>query len=283
MPTGAHAARHRVAESRPAPTTGPDHWHRMEADDVLHALKTSRKGLSSVEAEHRLTAHGLNALPAGGGTKLWAAIVSQLEDVMIVVLLGAAVIAWAAGDMADAALIAAVVVINLALGLGQHLRAERAVAALRELEEPVATVRRDGRVLNVPSVRLVPGDLVLLEAGDRVPADGRLLEAVQLRVDESSLTGESVPADKHVRRLQAVAPPLGDRTNMAYMGTTVAAGRGAAVVTETGLSAELGRIAGLLQTVEEPPTPLQRRLNELGKRLALATVILTSLVFAVGV
>jgi Ca2+-transporting ATPase len=255
----------------------------MEVDEVLHALKASRKGLSSIEAQHRLAQHGPNALPVGGGTGLWAALVSQVEDVMILVLLAAAVIAWAVGDVGDAGLIAAVVVINLALGLSQHYRAERAVAALRQLEEPLATVRRDGRVLRIPSAHLVPGDLVLIEAGDRVPADGRLIEAVQLRIDESSLTGESVPATKHIRRLQAEAPPLGDRINMAYMGTTVVAGRAAAVVTETGMAAELGRIAGLLQAVEEPQTPLQRRLNHLGKRLAVATVALTALVFAVGV
>jgi Ca2+-transporting ATPase len=254
----------------------------MDVETVLHALKVSRKGLSSVEAEQRLTRHGLNTLPAKGRTRLWSLIAVQIKDVMILVLLAAALIAWAAGDVGDAVLITVVVVINLALGLGQHYRAERAVAALRELEKPVATVRRDGRILSVPSTHLVPGDIMLLEAGDRVPADGRLMESVQLRINESSLTGESVPASKHTRRLHAGAIPLGDRADMVFMGTTLVAGRAAAIVTETGMAAELGKIAGLLQAVEESPTPLQRRLNHLGKRLAVATVVLTGLVFVVG-
>jgi Ca2+-transporting ATPase len=254
----------------------------MDVEEVLHALKTSRKGLSSTEAEQRLARHGFNTLPAAERTRLWSMVIGQLSDVTILVLLSASLIAWIAGDVGDALLIAVVVLINLALGLSQHYRAERAVAALRELEKPLATVRRDGKILSVPTAHLVPGDIVLVEAGDRVPADGRLLEAVQLRVNESSLTGESVPASKHVRKLQRETVPIGDRADMAFMGTTLAAGRAAVIVTETGMAAELGRIAGLLQTVEEPPTPLQRRLNHLGKRLAAATVALTAVVFAVG-
>lgn len=254
----------------------------MDVDEVLHALKTSRKGLSSAAAEQRLARHGFNTLPDTERTRLWSMVIGQLSDVTILVLLGASLIAWIAGDVGDALLIAVVVLINLALGLSQHYRAERAVAALRELEKPLATVRRDGKILSVPTTHLVPGDIVLVEAGDRVPADGRLLEAVQLRVNESSLTGESVPATKHVRKLRREAVPIGDRADMAFMGTTLAAGRAAVIVTETGMAAELGKIAGLLQTVEEPPTPLQRRLNHLGKRLAAATVILTAVVFAVG-
>jgi Ca2+-transporting ATPase len=271
------AADHDPATSRPAP-----HWHAMDVEEVLHALKTSRKGLSSVEAEQRLTRHGLNTLPVKDRSRLWSLVVSQVSDVMILVLLAAAMIAWAAGDVGDAVLIGVVVVINLALGLGQHYRAERAVAALRELEKPVATVRRDERILGVPSTHLVPGDIMLVEAGDRVPADGRLIEAIQLRINESSLTGESVPASKHVRRLHLGAIPIGDRADMVFMGTTVAAGRATVIVTETGMTSELGKIAGMLQAVEEPPTPLQRRLNHLGKRLAVATVVLTTLVFVVG-
>lgn len=257
-------------------------WYGMDVEDALRALRTSRQGLSSVEAEHRLGGYGLNTLPVKDRARLWSLVVGQISDVMILVLVAAAIIAWAAGDAGDAVLISVVVVINLALGLGQHYRAERAVAALRELERPVATVRRDGRIVGVPSSHVVPGDIMVLEAGDRVPADGRLIEALQLLVNESSLTGESVPASKHVRTLHRDAIAIGDRADMVFMGTTVAAGRAAAVVTETGMAAELGKIAGLLQSVHEPPTPLQRRLNHLGKRLAVATVVLTALVFAVG-
>lgn len=281
MPT-AFQTRERRPDDHDGATRPHAPWYRMDLEEVLHALKTTRQGLSSVEAARRLARHGPNALPATDRTRLWSVVAGQISDVMVLVLLAAAAVAWAAGDAGDAALITVVVVINLSLGLGQHYRAERAVAALRELEKPVATVLRDGRMLSVPSTHLVPGDVMVVEAGDRVPADGRIMEAIQLRVNESSLTGEAVPAEKHARRIHADGIPIGDRADMVYMGTTVAAGRAVAIVTETGMAAELGKIAGLLQAVEQPPTPLQRRLDHLGRRLAVATVALTALVFAVG-
>ncbi|HSJ55094.1 MAG TPA: cation-translocating P-type ATPase, partial [Anaerolineae bacterium] len=194
----------------------------------------------------------------------------------------AAIISAALGDWKDAIAILAIVVLNAALGFSQEYRAEKAIAALKQLAVPTVRVRRDGHVAEISAHSLVPGDVALLEAGVLVPADGRLLEAVNLRVEEASLTGESEPVEKHTAPLQGVDLQVGDRVNMAYLGTVVTYGRGTVLVTETGMKTELGRIADMIQGVERSPTPLQTRLDKLGRDLALAALGIVAVVFVLG-
>ncbi len=260
-----------------------ERWYGLNVDEALGRLNTSRLGLGSAEAERRLAHHGLNVLKDEEHKGIRPLVVRQVSDIMTVILAAAAAIAWVTGDATDAVMIAVIVVMNASLGFSQEYRAERALAALRKLEHPQVTVRRDGEAVRVPSSNVVPGDIVVLAAGDRVPADGRLIEAVRVQIDESSLTGESIPVTKHVGALHAADVPLGDRVNLVFMGTTVLTGRARAVVTETGMRAELGRIARLLQTVEVSKTPLQRRLAQLGTWLAVAVVAATAVLFVTGV
>ena len=201
---------------------------------------------------------------------------------MVVILIVAAVVSGALGDWKDAIAILAIVVLNAVLGFSQEFRAEKAMAALKQLAVPTVKVRRDGHVIEISARDLVPGDVVLLEAGALVPADGRLLESFNLRVDEAALTGESEPVEKHTRALDRAELPVGDRLNMVYMGTIVTYGRGAAIITETGMNTELGRIAELIQTVERESTPLQRRLEQLGRGLAVAALVIVAVVFVLG-
>jgi Ca2+-transporting ATPase len=205
-----------------------------------------------------------------------------MTAVMVVILIVAAVISAFLGDYKDTIAIMAIVVLNSILGFTQEYRAEKAMAALKKLAVPTVKVRRDGHVREVSARELVPGDVVLLEAGALVPADGRLLESANLRVQESALTGESEPVEKNPEALATEDLPLGDRRNMVYMGTVVTYGRGLAVVVETGMKTELGRIAEMIQTVEREPTPLQRRLEQLGRGLAIAALVIVAVVFALG-
>jgi P-type Ca2+ transporter type 2C len=258
------------------------HWYRMTADQVLGELESSEEGLSVAEAERRLSLHGSNLLKEEHGRGIWPILLRQFTDVMILILLAAVAISWAMGSLTDAAMILVIVILNAALGFAQEYRAEKALAALKRLEQPQVVVRRDGKMVEIPSRELVPGDVMALEAGRRVSADGRLIEAVQLKLDEAHLTGESVAASKHTRTLHRDDIPLGDRENMIFMGTTVLTGHAWAVVTETGMKTEIGKIAHLLQTVEERRTPLQIRLAYLGKWLAAAALAMTAAIFIAG-
>ena len=257
-------------------------WHRLTAAQALVVLESGPEGLSSAEAARRLSAGGQNILQEADGKNPGSILLRQFTDLMIVILLIAAAIAWAMADAADTAMILAIVVLNAALGFSQEYRAERALSALKKLEQPQALVRRAGAYLQIPARDLVPGDIVAVEAGQKVPADGRLIEAVQLKIDESQLTGESAPAEKESQPLNREEVPLGDQSNRIFLGTAVMTGHGWAVVTETGMRTELGRIAALLQTVEDRKTPLQRRLAALGKRLAAAALIMTAVIFVAG-
>lgn len=257
-------------------------WHRLSAAQALTVLESASEGLSQAEAAKRLSVYGENLLKEAEGKRPWSILLRQFTDLMIVILLIAAAIAWAMGDFTDTAMILVIVVLNAALGFSQEYRAERALSALKRLEQPQVLVRREGIYLQVPSRELVPGEVVAIEAGQKVPADGRLIEAVQLKIDESQLTGESVPVEKELPALNREEVPLGDQANRVFMGTTVMTGHGWAVVTETGMRTELGRIASLLQTVEDRQTPLQIRLAAMGKRLAAAALIMTAVIFAAG-
>ncbi|HIQ01071.1 MAG TPA: cation-translocating P-type ATPase [Anaerolineales bacterium] len=258
-------------------------WYRLEETEVLSALETHpEQGLSQAEAERRLAEHGPNELIERGVKSPWRILWEQLTTVMVIILIVSAVISAFLGDYKDAVAIMAIVVLNGILGFTQEYRAEKAMAALKKLAVPTVKVRRDGQVRQISARELVPGDVVLLEAGGLVPADGRLVECVNLRTQEAALTGESEPVEKHSDPFTKPDLPLGDRRNMVYMGTVVTYGRGLAVVTETGMRTELGHIADIIQTVEREPTPLQRRLEQLGRGLALAALAIVAVVFALG-
>ncbi len=261
----------------------PPRWHTLTGDVVAATHASSlQTGLGNAEAARRLEAQGSNTLPEGRRRGPARILLAQFADFMVIVLVAAAVLAGFVGEPEDTVAIVAIVVLNAILGFVQEYRAERALAALRSLTAQQARVRRDGRTRTIPASELVTGDLVLLEAGNVVPADLRLSEAVQLRMDEAALTGESHPAEKATRVLPDGELPLGDRCNMAYKGTTVSSGRGEGIVIATALQTELGRIAALLQGTEEVKTPLQRRLTRLAQRLALAALALCAVIFGVG-
>jgi Ca2+-transporting ATPase len=237
-----------------------------------------------------LDEHGPNELVERGLKSSWRILLEQFTGLLVIILIVAAVVSVVLGDWKDATAILAIVLLNAALGFSQEFRAEKAMAALKQLAVPTVRVRRDGHVVEILALDLVPGDVVLLETGALVPADGRLLESVNLRVEEAALTGESEPVEKHTRALDQPDPsgtseqviPVGDRRNMIFMGTAVAYGRGVAVVTATGMNTELGRIAELIQDVEREPTPLQRRLEQLGRGLAVAALVIVAVVFVLG-
>jgi len=258
-------------------------WYRQETTEVIESLATDgQAGLTPAEAQRRLAEHGPNELVERGLKSPWLILWEQLTGLMVLILIVAAVVSGALGDWKDAIAILAIVVLNAVLGFSQEFRAEKAMAALKQLAVPTVKVRRGGHVVEISASELVPGDIVLLETGGLVPADGRLLESVNLRVEEAALTGESEPVEKHARVLDRPELTVGDRLNMVYMGTVVTYGRGVAIVTATGMDTELGRIAELIQTVEREPTPLQRRLEQLGKGLAVAALGIVAVVFILG-
>jgi P-type Ca2+ transporter type 2C len=258
-------------------------WHTSETEEVLDALGTdAASGLSDEEAARRLAERGPNELEDKGTKKPWVILWEQFTEVMIVILIVAAVVSAFLGDYEDSIAIAAIVVLNAVLGYTQEYRAERAMAALKRLSAPHVKVRREGHVRETSASELVPGDVVLLEAGNLVPADGRLLEEANLRVQESALTGESEPVDKDPAALEEEDTPLAERTGMVYSSTVVASGRGLFVVTETGMATELGKIAAMIQATESEQTPLQRRMNQVGKVLALAALVIVGVVFVLG-
>jgi P-type Ca2+ transporter type 2C len=258
-------------------------WHTLEAAEVPRTLETNAEsGLSSEEAAHRLEEQGPNELEDRGGRGVWALLWEQFTSALIVILIVAAVVSAFLGDYEDSIAIAVIVVLNAVLGFGQEYRAERAMAALKQLSAPTVKVRREGHVREVSARELVPGDVVLLEAGNLVPADGRLLEGSNLRVQEAALTGESEPVEKASAALGEEDLPLGERAGMVYSSTVVSKGRGLYVVTETGMATELGKIASMIQTAGQEQTPLQRRLDHVGKVLALAALAIVGVVFALG-
>ena len=258
-------------------------WHQLDPSAVLRESGTDAAiGLTEPEAARRLTQHGRNELTGTGIRSPWRILWDQLTAFMVVILIVAAVVSALLADYKDAAAIGAIVLLNAMLGFSQEYRAEKAMAALRKLSVPLSRARRAGEVREVSSLDLVPGDIVFLEAGNFVAADGRVLESADLQTHEAALTGESEPIRKSVAAIDKPDMPLGDRRNMVYRGTFVTAGRGTAVVTETGMRSELGRIAALIQTVEQEATPLQRRLEQLGKGLAGAALSIVAVIFVLG-
>ena len=240
-------------------------------------------GLTDSEARKRLDRYGPNVVADRGGRSAWRALLAQFTGVLTLVLFAAAVLSVFLGDLLDAGAILAIVVLNAALGFFQEHRAEQSMAALKRMAAPVVRVRRDGRVQEISARALVPGDVVLLETGNVVPADARLLQGTTLRVQEAALTGESEAVEKDAGLVFETARALGDRRNMVYSGTVVSYGHGEGIVTATGMATELGKVADLLQSVEQEQTPLQKRLDQLGRQLAAAALVLVIVVFALGV
>ncbi|MBQ2817055.1 MAG: cation-translocating P-type ATPase [Clostridia bacterium] len=261
-----------------------------DKEAVLHEIGSNEQGLSSSEAKKRLEANGKNKLDAAPGKSLIRRFLEQLTDPMIIILLAAAAISGVLAvieneSFADVIIILAVVIINAVLGVYQENKAEKAIEALQEMSAATSKVMRDGQVMTVHSEDLVVGDVVLLEAGDAVPADGRILQSASLKVEEAALTGESLPVTKFIDiinlREEQKDVPLGDRKNMVYMGSTVVYGRGVAVITATGMDTEMGKIAGALAQAEEGQTPLQIKLSQLSKILTWLVLGICVIVFGV--
>ena len=269
-------------EPRTTSSAADDASHVRDVSEVLATLGTSPAGLAADKAERRFDQHGPNELIDRGGKSPFAILWEQLTAVMVLILLAAAALSLALSKFLEAGSIFAIVLLFALLGFFQEYRAEKAIAALKRLAVPVVRVRRGGDMIEVDARRLVPGDIVLLEAGSVVPADLRLVESANLRIQEAALTGESEPVEKHTDALSGSDIALGDRLNMAYLGTQVSYGRGAGVVVGTGMGTQLGRIAHLLQEVSSGLTPLQQRLDAVGKRLAVAGVAVALLLIAIG-
>jgi Ca2+-transporting ATPase len=263
--------------------TKTSNWYQVSATEATQRLGVDpSSGLSSIEAANRQAKYGPNRLEETPPRSRWLLLLDQFKGVLILVLIGAAMLAAAIGDLADAAVILVVVVINAVLGFSQEHRAEKSLAALKKMLAPTAEVRRDGQTMTLSADALVPGDIVLLGSGDRVPADGRVIAAHSFEVDESSLTGESRTVGKQVDSLAGEDIPLAERANLFYMNTTVTRGRAEMVVTATGMNTELGLLAGMLGHAEESSTPLQIQLDDLGKRLALIAGIVVTFMLVAG-
>ena len=258
-------------------------WYKLETTEVLQRLGTdAARGLTSPEAVRLLAEFGPNEFVERGKRSPWRILWEQLTATMVIILIVAAILSGILGAFKDTIAIATIVVLYTFLGFIQEYRAEQAMAALKKLAVPIVKVYRNGQLREMSARELVPGDILQLETGNLIPADCRLLESVNLRIQEAALTGESEPVEKYTKALDIADLPLGDRRNMAHMGTVVTLGRGRAIVVATGMQTELGRIADLIQKVGQEQTPLQRRLDQLGRTLAVVGLVIAGLIFVLG-
>jgi Ca2+-transporting ATPase len=257
-------------------------FHQLSVSDTISELRSSLQGLTSEEALARLKTHGPNELVEKKRKGPLMMFLDQFKDFMILVLIAAAAISGVIGEPADTAAIIVIVLLNAVLGFTQEYRAEKAMQALKKMAASLAVVLRNNEHQTIAASELVPGDVVVLEAGRIVPADMRVIESARLRIEEAALTGESHPVEKHPQMLEQELLPLGDRKNMLYKGTIVTYGRGVGVVTATGMDTELGRIAAMIQGEEEGKTPLQKRLAAFGKKLAYSVLAICAIIFAAG-
>ena len=262
----------------------PQNFYNQKIEDVAQELETSSsQGLSVNQIEELRTKYGSNSLTSKKKISIWQRFLAQFKDFMIIVLIVAALLSgFVAQEWTDAAIIMIVVILNAVLGVFQETRSEEAINALKKMATPNAHVRRDGQIVEIPSTELVPGDVVLLEAGDVVPADLRLTLTKSLKIEESALTGESVPVDKTSDPVNEEKVALADQDNMAFANTNVTYGRGEGIVTETGMNTEVGKIATMLNNTDETDTPLKRNLNQLGKTLTIMILLICAVVFVVG-
>lgn len=258
-------------------------WHKMSKEEIISSLETDpHQGLSDDEVNKRLSEYGTNELKEEEKKSFLSKLIEQFSDFLILILIAAALISFFVGEGKDAIVILAIVVLNAFLGIYQEGKAEKSLEALKKMASPTAKVIRNGHLSEVPASTLVPGDIVSLDAGDIIPADLRLIESSNLKIEEASLTGESVPVEKDSSIVFQEDVSLGDRKNMAYMGTSITYGRGKGVVVETGHNTEIGKIATMIQTYEDEDTPLQKQLNKLGKFLGITTIVICIVVFLVG-
>lgn len=264
------------------PVKGGLNWHSLKSEEVLRTLQTDvGAGLANAEASRRLSVHGPNRLPERPPVPMWLRFLRQFKDFMILILLASTGVSFLLGEVADAFAIVLIVFLNAALGFAQESRAERSLQALKRLAAPRARVIREGRVMEVEAALVVPGDILMLESGDRVAADARILESFSLEADESALTGESVPVGKAAAPLPPEAP-LAERRNMVFQGSVITRGRGKAVVVATGAQTEMGGIADLMRSEEEESTPLQRRLEEMGRVLLVFCLAVSAFIGVAG-
>ncbi|MCJ7781433.1 MAG: HAD-IC family P-type ATPase, partial [Acidimicrobiia bacterium] len=264
-------------------TTVDADWYRISADSALERLGSSREGLSESEVQERIATFGTNELEDRGGRSSLQIFLSQFRDLFTAILIVAAVVSAFLKDWIEAVAILAIIVLNAAMGYVQEKKAEEAMAALKQMAVPEVTLVRSGETVVASAREVVPGDILILETGNIVPADGRLVEAINLEIEEAPLTGESVPVGKEANKVYSRDLAVADRRNIVYRGTTVTRGRGVVAVTDTGMQTELGRIAELLQSVEEERTPLQRRLDHLAKVLAIVALVIVALLFVIGI
>lgn len=257
-------------------------WYKRSEEDILQETGSSQNGLTAEQAAAKLEEHGPNELREEEKKSFAAKLLDQFKDVLILILIGAAAVSAFVGEATDAIIILAIVVVNALLGLYQEGKAEKALEALKKMASPEAKVVREGKTVVLPSAQIVPGDIVILETGDIVPADLRLIESSNLKIDESSLTGESVAVDKFADAVYEDDQELGDRENMAYTSTNVSYGRGKGIAVETGHNTEIGKIATTLSSYEDEMTPLQKKLAQLGKMLGIVVLVVCGIVFAVG-
>ena len=257
-------------------------WHTLSADATFSGLKSTPSGLTSAEAARRLAEYGPNELTATHRISPWSILIDQFKNVLIIILLIATALSAFFGHGIEAIAITVIVLFAVLLGFVQEYRAERAIEALRKMAAPTASVLRDGQEREIPARELVPGDVFLIRAGDRIPADGRLIEAVNLQIEEAALTGESVAVEKHTAALGNNDLTLGDRKNIAYAGTAATYGRGRAIVIATGMNTEFGKIAKMLQTVETGKTLLQVNLDQMGHSLARAALVVVAVIVVLG-
>ncbi len=261
-----------------------DKWHTQSIEETAEALGTDlKRGLTAQEAQTRLEQYGPNELKERPRPSFWKMLLDQFNQFLVLILIVSAVVSFFLGEYVDAGAIMTIVILNAILGVVQTSKAEEALAALKKMTAPNADVLRDGHLLTIPAREVVPGDVVLLETGNYIPADVRLIESVNLRIEEASLTGESVPVEKEAHLVLKEDLPLGDRHNSAYMSTVVSYGRGKGIVVNTGMRTEIGLIAEMIQAYEEEPTPLQIKLDQLGKWLGIGCLIVCGIVFVIGV
>jgi Ca2+-transporting ATPase len=257
-------------------------WHELTVEQTFENLKSTAQGLSGDEAARRLLEYGPNEIQSAGRVSPLMILFEQFKNVLIVILLVATALSFFLGHQLEAVAIAVIVLFAAILGFIQEYRAERAIESLRDMAAPTASVLRDGVEGEIAASHLVPGDVVLLAAGDRVPADVRLIEAINLQAEEAALTGESIPVEKHTAPINERELAVGDRRNMAYVGTSVTYGRGRAIVVATGVNTEFGEIARMLESVQTSKTPLQMNLNKVGRKLAQAALALVAVIVVFG-
>ena len=257
-------------------------WHSQEKSDVLKSLKSSKNGLTEKEVQKRFLEYGKNTLRKHKGKSKFKVLLSQFNSLLIYILIAAAIVSFVIGHAIDAAVISIIVILNAGIGFIQEYKAEEIIEKLKKSLKYKVMVLRDGVQQDIDSMYLVPGDIVLLDSGDKVLADCRILKAEALQVNEAALTGESLPVEKTDKKIDSETV-LAERKNMLYAGTSIARGKAIAVVTETGINTEFGKLAELVQTTVADKMPLEEKVNKFSKKISIAVLILVIIVFAVGI